>query len=409
MASIVKLYNTIGTKTYASDKTEYSSASDIVAQLETAAASEEATIDFHSASPGGMVSHGAIVQNAIARINKIKEITGVVDGIAASMGYLVLLPCAKIVGYKNILIMTHGVQGSARGSAEDMRNEAAILDKFNEASAQYLSERTGLSVEVCLTTFLKSEKWWTAKEALEAKLIDEIIDEDAENVDAATQQLTYNQFISKYMKEEEKTPAQSFLASVVQHVKNALSTQGKVQAIIEKLGYPEKDFFADVIYSYQYAIRAAQYVIANGSNPEIKQEAQALIAVRLDEQNDLIKRVYGESTDATQQAENIFAERTQKLEKTVEKEVLPTEEKLQQLAAEAIAPLQNKITESEKLIKQLKAQVTELGGQPVGEPVKPISQEGNEDHTGTSTPNDKEQFITSIDRLKHSRKAQYKK
>jgi ATP-dependent protease ClpP protease subunit len=400
--AVVKLYNVIGEKQYSSDQTVYNSATEIVSQLEAAVESEDAEVTFAVASPGGRVSHGVIIQNAVARLNQVKPIVGVIEGIAASMGYLVLLPAQKIKGYKNILILTHGVQGSVKGSSEDMIAEAETMKKFNVASAQYLMQRTGLNQEEVIEKFLSSDKWWTAKEALEAKLIDEIIDADAENVPANVSQQSYDQFIDTYMKKE--TQESTLLQNFTQALRTIFTpTQSQPeQALIDTLGYAEQEFFSDLVWAEQIRMRAAQYAIKNGTSGAIKTEAQAVLEASLTAMTDLIKRVYGENTDATQQAETIFTERTQKLEKVVEKVVAPSDEKIQEVAqtliAEQVQPLQQTLAEKELLITQLQEQVAELSDEPAGKPARTTSKEP--DNSGAEQSADDERYMTSYDREK---------
>lgn len=414
MANEIKLFNRyIGEARYQSEASKYVSAQEVVTQLEEAAASDATEITIYSGSPGGRVDHGMVIQNAIARLSKTKPINGVIDGPAASMGYLVLLPCTKIEAYKNILIMTHGVQGSIEGSAEEIQAYAESLKKYNEQAAQYLADRTGLSVEECIQKFLKAEKWWTAQEALDAKLIDGIIDVEAQNIPSGIEQITYNELIQQFMAEQQE-PKQNFIAEIVQKLRETFNIHPKEeaqpeQALIDSLGFAEQEYYNDLIYAANYAMRAAQYVIANGSNQAVKAEAQTTLNQSLATINELVKKVYGEKSNPTQQAETIFEAISQKYTKEVPIEVPPTDEKIQQVAqtliAEQLEPLQAKVAEKEQLIKQLTDQVIEFGGKPAGTPETAPTQKQS-DMIGDAGKNEQEQYMTSIDRIKQKRKQQ---
>jgi ATP-dependent protease ClpP protease subunit len=70
-------------------------------------------------------------------------------------------------------MMIHPAQGFAAGDAEEMRKTADMLQKVSDSIAGIYAERSGRDKED-FDTLMAAETWFTAAEALEAGLIDQI-------------------------------------------------------------------------------------------------------------------------------------------------------------------------------------------------------------------------------------------
>lgn len=130
-------------------------------------------------SGGGDVFGGNMIYNAFKDSSASIEIT--VDGIAASMGGVVLQGAAKGKRrmQKNAKLMIHRITGGASGDADKMREVADMMEDLEEDIAGLYAEGKGESVEWVKNNWLKSgqDKWMNAKQALENGLIDEIVNE----------------------------------------------------------------------------------------------------------------------------------------------------------------------------------------------------------------------------------------
>lgn len=101
------------------------------------------------------------------------NITVRVDGIAASAASLVAMAGNKIVMPSNALMMIHNPAGAVWGEADDMREQAEILDKIRDSIANVYISRTGLDREKVIS-MMDGETWMDASEAHDLKFCDEI-------------------------------------------------------------------------------------------------------------------------------------------------------------------------------------------------------------------------------------------
>jgi ATP-dependent Clp endopeptidase proteolytic subunit ClpP len=125
---------------------------------------------------GGSVVEGIAIFNILSRSKM--EISIYVDGVAASMGFVLLqIPGAKRYMARFTRIMAHEVSGFAHGSIDDMRNTADQMEAFQNSLATIIGERTGKTQdEVTSWLFNSKDHWFDPDEALENKLIDKIVE-----------------------------------------------------------------------------------------------------------------------------------------------------------------------------------------------------------------------------------------
>lgn len=123
---------------------------------------------------GGSIFDGLLIYDTIAG-SKCKTI-GVVEGVAASMGAIILQACKVRQMKKHSRLMTHKAQGGYTGEAEGMRAYADMIEQEEAKITDVLVERTGKSVEVVMS-WLKpgTMKWIGSAEALENNLCDEVL------------------------------------------------------------------------------------------------------------------------------------------------------------------------------------------------------------------------------------------
>jgi len=122
-------------------------------------------------SPGGLYSAGVAMLNALRSHNR--PVTTQVDAEASSAASLVAMGGKVIRIADNATMMIHEPWGGALGTASDLRAEADKLDLFRDNAAQTYAKRSGQQLEQILE-WMAAETWFSATEALEAGLADEI-------------------------------------------------------------------------------------------------------------------------------------------------------------------------------------------------------------------------------------------
>lgn len=144
-------------------------------------------VELHIASPGGYVD------DALAIVTAIRAYSGktraIVAGLAASAASWIALSCDEVVMGPSSLLMIHGPWTWTQGDADQLRADASVLDKYagimRRAYARHGYEGDDLLVG--------GDHWFDAEEALAAKLITGVLDEDPtedeDEVDARAQVL----------------------------------------------------------------------------------------------------------------------------------------------------------------------------------------------------------------------------
>lgn len=127
-------------------------------------------------TPGGTVSDGLLtIYDAMQFVKS--PIKTICIGEAYSAGAVILASGShgQRLAFPNAKIMIHGLQiGGLRGSAVDIAIEAAEIARQNTALAEILARHTGKTIERILSD-IKTDRYLSAKEALEYGLIDAIV------------------------------------------------------------------------------------------------------------------------------------------------------------------------------------------------------------------------------------------
>jgi ATP-dependent protease ClpP protease subunit len=154
---------------------------------------------------GGSVIEGNVIANSVEKDGKVSI---QIDGIAASMGAF-LLPYAKHVSMaENAYIMIHSPKLYAGSlSADELEKEMKVLRNMENILVAKLKEKTRQTEDVIKSWFV-GDNWFSAQEAKDSGLIDEIVSPVA-NVDAVakldlkgyTAQSVYNRFTA-YLKDD---------------------------------------------------------------------------------------------------------------------------------------------------------------------------------------------------------------
>ncbi len=129
---------------------------------------------------GGEVFEGNVIYNTIANANA--EVTIVIDGVAASMGSIIMLAGAKIKIAENGYIMIHNPSGGSWGNAASHLSAAKLLRSMERNFAKKYAAKTGKSEKDALKYFDGTDHWIDADEALAMGLVDEIIEPVVNNI-----------------------------------------------------------------------------------------------------------------------------------------------------------------------------------------------------------------------------------
>ena len=127
-------------------------------------------------SPGGEIYDGIAIFNQVR--NSKANVSIYIDGIAASMATVIALSGKKLYMSKFARFMTHKASGGIQGDSEDMKNYAIQLDALETTIAGIYAQKTGLTIDQAKAKYLVKgvDRWISAKEALDEKIIDGIYD-----------------------------------------------------------------------------------------------------------------------------------------------------------------------------------------------------------------------------------------
>lgn len=154
-------------------------------------------------SPGGSVFHGDPIVTAIRQCKS--EVHTYIDGMAASMAADIWMAGKKRHMASNSKLMIHRTSTFAFGNAQDLREAADALDKFDEAALATFLELTGMDEAEALEKFYNyKDNWLTAADALKYGLIESIDTYDAKMPDESR---TYRQLLAEAMRGTEAEPA----------------------------------------------------------------------------------------------------------------------------------------------------------------------------------------------------------
>ena len=162
-------------------------------------------INLRVNSPGGDVFEASAIYNLLkdfAKVNNI-QITGYIDGLAASAASFLVLCASKVVMGTGALYMIHNPFSSAYGNVEKLKKQIELLDTVKEAILDIYCSKSKLSREE-ISEKMNNEKWYRATEALEAGFVDEIVENDnsLENIKNISNELHIENFINQDLLKE---------------------------------------------------------------------------------------------------------------------------------------------------------------------------------------------------------------
>ncbi|MFB7994016.1 ATP-dependent Clp protease proteolytic subunit [Streptomyces sp. NPDC056002] len=150
-------------------------ANKITAQmLLLAAADQDKDIYLYINSPGGSVTAGMAVYDTMQYIQN--DVVTIGMGMAASMGQFLLTggTRGKRFALPNTDILMHQGSAGIGGTASDVKIQAEYLLRTKKRMAEITARHSGQTVETIIRDGDR-DRWYTAEEAKEYGLIDEII------------------------------------------------------------------------------------------------------------------------------------------------------------------------------------------------------------------------------------------
>lgn len=132
-------------------------------------------ITIYINSPGGNSMDGFnfvdIIQSSTTKVR------GVCLGLAASMGYHILLACHERIAFKNSILLQHDGEISISNSSSKAKDTMKFFDSMEQRTKDYVLSRTTMEEEFYDKVY-DQEYWMYADEAKRLGCIDKIIGED---------------------------------------------------------------------------------------------------------------------------------------------------------------------------------------------------------------------------------------
>ncbi|MCZ7440826.1 Clp protease ClpP [Micromonospora sp. WMMC241] len=176
-SAVVSIYDEIG---WAG-----TTAKDFAAELRALDADD---ITLRLNSPGGDAWDGIAIFNALK--DHRASVHVVVDGLAASAASFIAQAGDRVTMNRGAQMMIHDAAGLAIGNARDMRDMAEVLDRVSDSIASIYAARSGRPMAEFRTAMAR-DTWYTAQEAVDAGLADEVADDpDATATNSSRQKVT---------------------------------------------------------------------------------------------------------------------------------------------------------------------------------------------------------------------------
>lgn len=137
----------------------------IAAALDDITRSKITQVDFHLHTNGGSVFDGNLIYNFIANFKGTVDIY--IDGIAASMGSVIIMAGNRVHIAENGFIMIHSASGDGSGTAKQLLETAKLLRSIEKNFISKFAEKTGKSADEIRSKYFDGlDHWIDADEAI---------------------------------------------------------------------------------------------------------------------------------------------------------------------------------------------------------------------------------------------------
>ena len=143
-------------------------------------------IVLHFNSPGGSVSDGIAIYNALT--SHPAKVTSLIEGWTGSIATVVALAGETVAMYDNVMFMIHNPWGIQVGNARDMRDYADYLDRVGALMSKVYEARSTKSTAE-LAAALDAETYLNAEQALEWGFVDVVLSGQAAAASCAPETL----------------------------------------------------------------------------------------------------------------------------------------------------------------------------------------------------------------------------
>ncbi|MED1792894.1 Clp protease ClpP [Brevibacillus nitrificans] len=123
-------------------------------------------------SGGGSVFAGSEIYTALKE--HPEEVVVKIPSIAASAASVIAMAGDRVLISPTAQLMIHNAASGARGDYRDLQHGADFLKNYNISIANAYMLKSGMTQEELLE-LMNQETWFTAQQALEKKLVDEIM------------------------------------------------------------------------------------------------------------------------------------------------------------------------------------------------------------------------------------------
>ena len=187
------------------------------------------SVDVEINSPGGSVMEGQRIFNALKGISaRGVEVVTTVNGLAASMGSVILMAGDQRKMTAGSRIMIHDASVMAYGNADDLRKQSNLLESISSEIASIYSERTNGTQDE-MRALMKDETWMDTAQAKELGFVDSIIKNGKESANNNSNQSTTNKQ-SMFNKDKDLTAKlEASQAEVTEH--EATITRREAEAV----------------------------------------------------------------------------------------------------------------------------------------------------------------------------------
>ena len=137
---------------------------------------EGETLEVQINSVGGDVMAGLGMYNMLRNwAGAGKQITTRVTGVAASIASIIMLAGDRREMPSNAFAMVHAVKSGAWGTADEIRDQADVVDKVQASLRNIYVDRMGID-EAKATEIMAKDTWLNADECLEMGFVTAVID-----------------------------------------------------------------------------------------------------------------------------------------------------------------------------------------------------------------------------------------
>lgn len=126
---------------------------------------------LHLNSPGGDVFDGLTIYQSLR--NREGKVTVHIDGLAASIASVIAMGADHVIMAPKAQFMIHDGWTAAAGNAQDFKKLVDLLDRTSNTIASVYAEKAGGDTGFWRER-MQEETWYSAEEALEAGLVDEV-------------------------------------------------------------------------------------------------------------------------------------------------------------------------------------------------------------------------------------------